>query len=113
MSPDQRPKQRTEIHDEAHALTLFRALRNGEGRAYTAVTFPRGPRQGCERTIRMARAVGWVTEWDETPPERAYGVLDVLNEAGDIIQDFPVTTARGFQQIKRRLDLRVENLETP
>jgi hypothetical protein len=52
----------TTIHPEAHALTLFRALANGTGRAYTAVTFPQDPWQGCERTIRMGRAVGWVKD---------------------------------------------------
>jgi hypothetical protein len=94
----------SEIHPSAHALTLFRVLNNGAGRAYTAVTFPQDPWQGCERTIRMGKAVGWVKD----PTDDAYGVLDVLNEDGDIVQDFSVPTARAFQCLKRRLDLRVE-----
>lgn len=37
-----------------------------------------------------------------------YGVLDVLDEDDDIVQDFTVTTSQAFQQLKRRLGLRVE-----
>lgn len=94
----------SKIHPEAHALTMFRALADGRGRQYTAVTFPHDPWQGCERTIRIAKAFGWVSE----PTPNAYGVLDVLNENGDIVQDFSVPTARAFQSLKRKLDLRVD-----
>jgi hypothetical protein len=86
------------LHPESHALTLFRVLPNGEGRAYTAVTFPRDPFAGCERTIRQARACGFIAT------DADYGVLDVLNEQGDIVADYAVT-ARGFRWLKRRLGL--------
>lgn len=92
----------SELHSAAHALTVFRIVK-GEGRAYTATTFPQDPWQGCERFVRMARKVGWLC-----PPSESYAVLDVLNEDGDIVQDFGIRDARAFQQIKRRLDLRVE-----
>lgn len=89
--------------ESAHALTVFRALKNGEGRRYTAVTFPQDPWCGCERMLRMFRAVGWIGSEGEP-----YAVLDVLNEAGDIVQDFPIPNAQAFQRIKRKLNLAVE-----
>jgi hypothetical protein len=92
------------VHADAYALTIFRGLANGEGRLYTATTFPADPWRGCERFIRMCRAVGWLT--DES---HGYGVLDVLNENGDIVQDFTIRDAKAFQQIKRRLHLEVDH----
>lgn len=91
------------LHPSAHALTVFRILPNGEGRAYTATTFPEGPWQGCEHFLRMCRKVGWLGAVDGS-----YAVLDVLNENGDIVQDVGIRDASAFQQIKRRLNLRVE-----
>lgn len=101
MSPSQSSAR---IDPAAHALSLFRCLPNGEGRAYTAVTFPADPWQGCERFIRMARKVGWLTK----PGEDGYGVLDVLDADANIVQDFGVRTAPAFQQIKQKLNLAVE-----
>lgn len=100
---------KAELHEEAHALTVFRVLPNGEGRRYTAVTFPSAPRRGCEQFVRMSRAVGWIGgQWAS-----AYGVLDVLNEDGDIVQDYPIPDARAFRGIKRKLDLRVDDNAGP
>ena len=93
------------VDRRAHALTLFRILPGGEGRAYTAVTFRRDPWRGCERTIRMGLKVGWLAD----PSADGYGVLDVLDKDADIVQDFTVTTAHAFQQLKGRLGLRVEH----
>jgi hypothetical protein len=93
-----------QIAPSAHALTVFRVLPNGEGRSYTAVTFPKDPREGCEHFIRMARFVGWLREAGEDD----YGVLDVLNIDADIVQDFGIPTAEAFQRIKRKLNLAVE-----
>lgn len=92
---------------EAHALTLFRILPNGEGRSYSAVTFPRNPYQGCERMIRMARATGSLT-----PPDKdGYAVMDVLDQNGDIIADYTVPDARSFAWLKKKLGLVVETLD--
>jgi hypothetical protein len=88
----------------AHALTVFRVLPDGEGREYTATTFPRDPWQGCERFIRTCRALGWITDRVE---DDAFAVLDVLDEDGDIVQDFGIPDGRAFQRIKRKLNLRV------
>lgn len=92
------------LHRSAHALSAFRALPNGEGRRYTATTFPADPWSGCERFVRMCRSVGWIGG----DPESAYAVLDVLNEDGDIVQDFSIPDARAFQQIKQKLALAVD-----
>jgi hypothetical protein len=92
---------------EAHALTLFRALQNGEGRRYSATTFPNDPYRGCERTIRMARAVGWIA--DES--EDTYGVLDVLDTNGDIVADYAIPNSHAFAALKKKLGLVVEPAE--
>jgi hypothetical protein len=66
-----------------------------EARQYTATTFPRDPYQGCERMIRMAQAVGYLTEATSGAPH-PYAVLDVLAEDGDIVQDFLIPHARAW-----------------
>jgi hypothetical protein len=90
---------------DAHALSMFRILRDGTGRQYTATTFPRDPLEGCEHFIRTGRALGFLSD----DAGSAYGVLDVLNENGDVVQDFGVRDAKAFQWIKRKLNLRVES----
>lgn len=94
--------ERAEIAAGAHALTIFRGLSNGDGRVYTATTFPKDPWAGCEHFIRMCRAVGWVTDEKD-----GYGVLDVLNQDGDIVQEFMIPDALAFRQIKSRLHIAV------
>ena len=93
-----------QIDSRAHALSLFRVLPDGDGRAYTAVTFPQDPHGGCEHFIRMARFVGWLRETGDDD----YGVLDVLDSEASIVQDFGIPTAEAFQRIKRKLNLAVE-----
>lgn len=92
--------------DDAVALSAFRMLPGGGERGYTATTFPADPWRGCERFLRMCKAVGWVTDDDD-----GYAVLDVLNENADIVQDFTIPDASAFKQIAKRLDLRVEHLD--
>lgn len=99
--------QCNELDRRAHALTVFRVV-GKDGREYTATTFPRDPWQGCERFIRTARAVGWLGE----ARSDSYGILDVLDENGDIVQDFGIRSADAFQRIKKLLDLRVNDAET-
>ena len=99
-----------DLDPRAVALTAFRILPNGEGRQYTATTFPKGPWQGCERMIRMARYVGFVSG---PGSHDGYAILDVLSEDGDVIQDFTITSARGFQWLKRKLHWQVEREDDP
>jgi hypothetical protein len=93
--------------ESARALTAFRVLPNGEGRQYSATTFPRDPWQGCERMIRTGFKLGFLLEGND-----GYAVLDVLDEDGDIVQDFTIRDARAFQYFKRKLHWRVEEVPT-
>ncbi|RGC68447.1 hypothetical protein C5N14_13755 [Micromonospora sp. MW-13] len=95
------------LHPDATGLTLFRALPNGTGRAYSEVEFTRG-RAGVEHFLRQLRAFGYVRN-SSADPESGYGVLDVLNAAGDIVQDYEVPTARAHAYIKRKLRLTVRH----
>jgi hypothetical protein len=94
------------LHPAAHALTLFRVLPNGEGRCYTATTFPRSPLAGCERLVGMARKVGWIADCDDS-----YGLLEVLDENGDILADYDIPNARAFSALKKKLNIVVEERE--
>jgi len=96
-----------ELHPQAVALTAFRALPDGRVRQYTATTFPANPWQGCEHMIRMGRAVGFVAD----SAHGAYAALDVLNEGGDLIQTFGITTSLAFQWFKRKLHWVVESTD--
>lgn len=91
------------LDPKAHALALFRILPNGEGRKYTATTFPANPWAGCERFIRTCYAVGMLGG----DPETSYAVLDVIDADHDIVQDFPIPNANAFQWIKKKLDIAV------
>jgi hypothetical protein len=88
----------------AWALDLFRILGKDKPRQYTATTFPQNPYQGCERMIRMARAVGWIGG----DYKDSYGLLEVLDAAGDILCDYPVPNAHAFAQLKQKLDIAVQ-----
>lgn len=93
------------LHPRAHALGAFRVLPNGEGRHYSATTFPADPWGGCARMIRMARAIGCLGSGD------SYAVIDVFDAEGSIVQDFSVPTAGAFHWWKRKLNLTVETPE--
>lgn len=91
------------LHSDASALSAFRILPSGEGRAYSVVEASRGW-LGLERLLRMARAVGYIAP----PCSAGYAVLDVYDDDDSIIQDFTIPTARAFRWWKRKLGLRVE-----
>jgi hypothetical protein len=87
---------------------MFREGRNGNGIRYSGVTFPTDPYRGVERTIRTAKAVGWISNQSNAYPA-AYAILDVLDEDGDIIADYAVLDACAFRHIKKKLNLVVES----
>ncbi|CAB4896126.1 unannotated protein [freshwater metagenome] len=93
--------------DGAVALTLFRALPNGDTRGYTATTFPKDPWQGCEQMVRMAAALGYI----DSAGGDCYAVLDVLDCDGDIVQDYPIRSAAGFRFLKRKLGVVVASTD--
>ena len=99
-----RPKT---VDRRAVALTAFRQLPDGRGRQYTAATFPAHPYQGCEHMIRMARAVGFVTD----SAHGAYVALDVLDADGDLIQTFGIPTSIAFHWWQRKLHWQVESTD--
>lgn len=90
----------------AVALTAFRELPDGRGRQYTATTFPANPWQGCEHFVRTCAAIGFVKD---CTPEHAYAVLDAIDEDGEILATWDITSAQAFQFIYRKLHLRVED----
>ncbi len=96
------------VDSRAVALSAIRGLPGGGLRQYTATTFPANPWQGCEHMLRMARACGFVTRSHAAPCD-CYAVLDVLDEDGEIVQDYCITTARAFRWFRRKLDWRVES----
>lgn len=91
------------LHPDAVALRpmrVFRTQATVKTRLYTAVTFPDGAWSGCELTLRRCMAFGYLVESNDI-------VIDVLNENGDIIQDYSVSR-EGFKYLRRVLKLRVE-----
>ncbi len=82
----------------AYALRPVRIV-NGEAIHYTATTFPKDPWAGCERTLRVAQVTG-----DLGRPGGTLGDLwvDVLNENGDILQEWPVGQ-KCFEHLRRKL----------
>ncbi|MFD1145938.1 hypothetical protein [Saccharothrix hoggarensis] len=94
-----------DVHADAVALTVFRALPDGEtGRQYTIAEADSG-RDAIVRSIRSAAAVGFIAAAGTTG---AYAVLDVLNHDEDIVQDFAIPTRAAFEWWARKLHLSVE-----
>jgi len=91
---------------DAVALTVLRELPSGRCRQYTATTFPQNPWAGCERFVRTCWFVGFVRDCTD---EKAYALLDAINEDGDVVETWDVTSARAFRYIYRKLNLRVEH----
>lgn len=81
-------------------MRVFRTKTKLKTRIYTAVTFPDGPWIGCELTLQRCMAFGYLVEDSDI-------VVDVLDENGDIIQDYSVSR-EGFKYLRRVLKLRVE-----
>jgi hypothetical protein len=85
----------------AHAITAFRALPNGAGRQYTGTTWLNDPWGGVEHAVRTGHKLGFLKA-SSADQGSGYAVLDVLDQAGEVIQDFEITTARAFQWMKKR-----------
>jgi hypothetical protein len=98
------PDDLAPLHPDATGFKLFRGLANGGTRDYTGVEFTRGW-SGADQFRGQLRAFGYVRNSSAEP---SYGVLDVLDANGDIVQDYDVPTANAFAYIKRKLRLRAE-----
>lgn len=101
---------RPSLMSEAVSLRPYRVFqREGKevSRTYEGTTFPAGPYQGCELVLRRCAAFGGMVG----DSEREYAVVDVLDAAGDIVQEYRVN-GRGFRYMRRILRFRVEADET-
>jgi hypothetical protein len=68
---------------------------------YEATTFPKNPYTGCEMYLRRCMAFGYLKD-------DGHGLtIDVLNEDGDIIQDYPITRD-GFEYLRRNFKFKRE-----
>lgn len=89
--------RRKELHQDAFALRPIRVVMD-EFRYYEAVTFPENPWQGCELWLRRCEAFGFLAG--------EYAVIDILDQAGDIIQDYSISR-EGFNYLRQKLRFRI------
>lgn len=82
----------------AHALRPVRVV-GDEAVHYTGTTFPDCPRAGCERMLRMADVTGGLGRAGE---KLADLWVDVLDENGDILQEWPVDR-KCFEYLRGKL----------
>jgi hypothetical protein len=88
----------------ASALSAVRPLPNGDVVGYMTVE---GPWRLIEQTVRMAAAVGYVTE----ARDDSYAIIDVHNDNDDIIADYGVPTSRAWRWWYRKCGFRVAEEE--
>ena len=96
------------LHKDAVALRPVRILhrnkKDAELRLYTAITFSVDPWNGCKISLWRCFLFG------RPDPEESDVLIDVLNNDGDIIQDFAITIA-GFEYLRRTLKFVVASEE--
>lgn len=90
------------IPQEAFALRPVRMLeKENTIREYSATTFPKDPRAGCEIWLRRCRALGFLKR------DEGETCIDILNEQGDILDTVPINR-RGFNYLRGKLKFVVE-----
>lgn len=98
-------EQFMELDPDAVALRPVRIIRtkgrDAVIRHYTATTFPENPWGGCNLYLRRCRLFGGLSDADTDL------LLDVLNEAEDIIQDYNLTR-KGFEYLRKKLGFVVD-----
>ncbi len=97
------PMQNIVMPDDAVALRPVRFLPGDELRYYTAITFPKNPKGGCDMYRRRCDITGGIAK----SAVDATGICDVLDENGDIIADFWLND-KGLRYLYRALGCRVE-----
>ena len=102
LNPPREPEHGgVDLHPGAVALRPVRAFKTRDGfRFYEATTFPQWLWGGCETYLRRCKAMGFLKD------DGCLIVLDVLDENGDVIQDFPLTI-RGFHYLRREFGFKV------
>jgi hypothetical protein len=89
------------VDPKAFALRPVRVdVKNDRFIDYEATTFPKNPQSGCSLIVRRLSACGFIVQ-------DSYLMLDVLDEEGDIIQDFCISR-EGFEYLRRQLKFRRE-----
>lgn len=98
-----------DLHEDAVAISAFRGLPDGTGRAYT-VSEPTADnkRQAIDHLLRMASACGYVKT--SHGGCECYAVLDILNDDEEVVQDFCIPTSRAFGWWYRKLHLRMVDI---
>ena len=89
--------------DDAYALQPVRFMPNDQLRYYTAITFPKNPRGGCDMYRRRCEVFGGIAKSEAD----ATGICDILDEHGNIIADFWLNR-KGLNYLYRALGCRVE-----
>lgn len=84
----------------AHALRPMRIGRDENVVHYEATTFPNGPYEGCELTIRRMECFGMLTKRDGAL--KGSWFLDVLDAEGDILDTLEVSKS-GVAYMRRKL----------
>ncbi len=99
-----------QVDARAFALRPVRTLVEANYfRFYEATTFPNNPYEGCELWLRRLEAVGYLVKDD------GMLTLDVLDDRGDVIQEFPLSR-RGLIWLRGRWKFKVlvpERYEPP
>jgi hypothetical protein len=91
-----------ELDKRAFALRPVRVLEvQNVFRNYEATTFPKGPYSGCRQMFRRLQITGGLSE------RQTNLMLDVLDENGDIIQEY-FLTRQGFEYLRRSLKFKVD-----
>lgn len=83
---------------ETNALRPVRIFKE-ESIHYTGTTFPGGPYQWCEKTLRRCDAFGYLFKTEAPLPDL---FIDLLDKDGDILDSIGATT-RGFEYLRRVL----------
>lgn len=89
--------------NDAHALQPLRFVGADGAKQYTAVTFPRNPKGGCQMYYNRCRVAGGITGHDS---DGVAGLCDILDKEGDIIADFSLNK-KGLNYLYKALGLRV------
>jgi len=92
------------VDPKAFALRAVRVdIKNNRFINYEGTTFPKNPQSGWSLMVRRMAAFGFIVKESDF-------VLDVLDEEGDIIQDFSISR-EGFEYLRSKLKFRREHSE--
>jgi len=92
------------VDPRAFALRPVRVdIKNDRFINYEGTTFPKNPQSGCSLMVRRLAAFGYIVKDSDF-------VLDVLDEDGDIVQDFSISR-QGFEYLRSKLKFRRERDE--